>query len=718
MSETRAVLSDSSAILSQSGNMKLAKGEPLYARHVVRKTTFTSPIVTPPEADKENGRPQVNIMDNTPSSTQKNNNKKKKTIMPLTPGEQTVTPSKWQNEYWGVPKRREGLAAGEGSANKKPPLKGQICSSGQKEEAPTFLTAYSKSASMMEESPVLKTPSPMSIALLNMGVIGSGSLLAKTPSPIPTIKINMEKELEVEIVETVKVETKQTVYHGIDKLKKENEKKTNEIAVTTFTTYPVRERWAKAMKILKVETHNSVAMGKVVFKGTDKKIIGLLSLGGCLLSFLCFLLFSSTQGAGKSLGFQVGEKLVCDLNSFEEAMTTKTEVTKVMSSENRVSEWNTFMDSMMAEPASRVISNPVETPSVSSPWDRFHEMMHTYYETEKPTLANTPPPPVAAAAASAFEINTVHITDTKELGWNVEGPSVAAKESVDVLVILDGEIRFKSGEEGVEMDSETDIMLMLVDLMPIKGSGLHEVGIEVGSRTDQEYFKSVTASFYYDGIEAEENVEEGTVEVKHADSETSPPQLFIVSPAQGEVIDRKDDLNIVFATKTYLANSPGEEIPFDGKDDHYIELFLDSERFEVPFLSGDIQLEGLQTGPHSMVMRLMQGEGRFIGGYDKVDFVIDDEEAKQAVAKAETLRLEAEKEAAALKVEEADIIHQLEIGDIVTTHSLKTERFNDLTGTILSFNKDTNRFTVEVKLSNDNENKLLALKGSNLKVPK
>ena len=80
--------------------------------------------------------------------------------------------------------------------------------------------------------------------------------------------------------------------------------------------------------------------------------------------------------------------------------------------------------------------------------------------------------------------------------------------------------------------------------------------------TDGEYIKTVSGSFHYDGIVKEEDEAEEEEAPVEPVEQRAPPQLFIVSPSQGDSLTFGSDLNIVFATKTHLLNTPSEELDF------------------------------------------------------------------------------------------------------------------------------------------------------------
>ncbi|GMI59620.1 hypothetical protein ScalyP_jg4721 [Parmales sp. scaly parma] len=738
-SEMRNVF-EKSQTLNDSGKIKLSLGQPLRRSNIVNpnsnntsnnKKMFTSPSLAPQQTELLLTSPIL-----TPEPRQYKTKQTKKLLV-----DEIHEHDKENMPNGGSSKSR---IKKKNNKNKMVPL--QLTPTGPTTPSSNF--GYFDIPSAKNRSKA-KTPSPV---MMTATVFTPPSFLTAYATASPT---------SLEVSEQT-VTTTTTVYHKREILMKSKggveleEVEEVEVEVNNRGTFPLRKRWM-------LEKENSLNVLKVVYnanKNRENIIMSMMMLVAAVVVLMGGL-GQGLGGGGKEVTTSVGmdmdmdmgmEKMVEDENiimkqkslwdfgpEFELAMEFKVEkVEGEVEVEEEEEVWGEeVIEVTVEEPIVSEVA--VEEPIVDEPI--VSEPIVEDPIVSEPIVSKAVEPPIEAEVASplsTFEINTMHITDDMELGWNVEGPAVANQQFVKVQVTLDGETRFLSEEDGIRMGSETDIMLMIVDILPIYGVGMHALSVEVASMTKTDFVKTISAEFYYEGEESvaeeeEESVaeeEEETVVVEEAVVEEAdavvdvavsdldlnsdsanfaPPQLFIHSPQHGEKIEFHSGMNIAFSTMTTITQHEElTEVYFEAEN-WYIDMKLDEESFQVPFLSGDIELAGLDLGRHTMSMKLMNHKSEFSGGYDKVDFYVvekeKDIEEEEAVVVKEDEEQEQEQE------QEQEVI--VGFGTRVLLHSLKAAAYNGLEGAILNFDKETNRFTVEIT-QDDGAKKSLALKGENL----
>ncbi|GMH87892.1 hypothetical protein TrVE_jg6836 [Triparma verrucosa] len=180
--------------------------------------------------------------------------------------------------------------------------------------------------------------------------------------------------------------------------------------------------------------------------------------------------------------------------------------------------------------------------------------------------------------ALPFDITSVGIQGASTLNWKVEGEALAQQDAVFVSVFVDGVSKYYGS---VQPDSGSTLLDMGADLMPLE-QGMHSFLLVVTSSGGTPFSRHVTANFVY---EAED---------------TERISLDIVSPVEGDRIPFDDFKGIYF-------DSFG--VPDDALEKGaHVNLFLDNERFKIPFFEGEINLEGLSVGKHSMKMGFVLDE--------------------------------------------------------------------------------------------------------------
>ena len=190
---------------------------------------------------------------------------------------------------------------------------------------------------------------------------------------------------------------------------------------------------------------------------------------------------------------------------------------------------------------------------------------------------------VVAVPEVLYDITAVEISGISMLKWRVEGPSVLNGETVDVVVLVDDEIHFRTKESVTMIPEGADTFVdMSIDMAPL-AKGLHSFLIVVASTTTN-YYRESGAKFIYE------------MPVR--------PYIEIGYPSHGEVVERGAFGGVIFETGDFPegANAEGWTVQFA----------LDGEVFNIPFFDGEISLDGIVEGTHWVEMKVLNGEGKLM----------------------------------------------------------------------------------------------------------
>ncbi|GMI22487.1 hypothetical protein TeGR_g11466 [Tetraparma gracilis] len=235
------------------------------------------------------------------------------------------------------------------------------------------------------------------------------------------------------------------------------------------------------------------------------------------------------------------------------------------------------------EPAAVVVEEPVVSTEVAGAEESaLPEMQFDVTSAEE-----------SALPAMQFDITSATISADSLLSWTVAGPSVTGKSKVDVVVLVDDKVHYKS-PHGVPLfpDAGGDSIEMTVDLLPLT-NGLHKFQVVVAA-ADGDFYREASGNFVHE-----------------------PPLLAAVGitwPIHGEFVDSRG-VSVKFGTAN-MEHMAG------GGEGLQVALSVDGERFELNFFEGEISLDGLVAGPHEVAMVVVDGEGQPVGDGDRVAFIV------------------------------------------------------------------------------------------------
>lgn len=554
LSEVRKCMQSKTLSLTEAGQDRMDKGMPLRKMDFQAAGKKKSGVVAAlsRQFDGENKDPNANLGRAKPKSETP---KKSELFVSLGRGEEIgregaqsnatkLTNFAQTDDYWGVPKKAERTAQSPARAvsPERPVVRAPLA---PKMKSPAKLKSPGRRTNKKTKS-VRKRM--LKRAMLEMG----------------GAEVRKEEDVGVGVGEV----REERAAGGLDGLRKRIE---GEIA-------GVRE-WAEpAAAKLKAEVEMKVAKGRVevgemvgraevegrkMAKVARSKVEGMsVAERGVYALFVVALLFSVLTAGGSGKVVVVEEPV-----SFAAIQEPSREPVAVA----------------VQEPAAVVVEEPVVSTEVAEAEESaLPEMQLDVTSAEE-----------SALPAMQFDITSATISADSLLSWTVAGPSVTGKSKVDVVVLVDDKVHYKS-PHGVPLfpDAGGDSIEMTVDLLPLT-NGLHKFQVVVAA-ADGDFYREASGNFIHE-----------------------PPLLAAVGitwPIHGEFVDSRG-VSVKFGTAN-MEHMAG------GGEGLQVALSVDGERFELNFFEGEISLDGLVAGPHEVAMVVVDGEGQPVGDGDRVAFIV------------------------------------------------------------------------------------------------